>query len=405
MSAPLTSGQILDGYHLVRFIGRGGFGEVWLCRSAAMGDYRALKFIQSTHADRFDKEYGALLHYRKSASRLRSAHIVPIEHANRSAAGLFYVMPLADGTADNDPADPAWQPLSLAAHVQEQTGQPAWFTSREIISLIQPILEALQTLSEAGLVHRDVKPENILVFNGQPCLGDISLLGADAAMITRRGTPGYSTPSWYEGGHPDMYGVAATLYTLLTGNSPDKMGRSSFLWPPQGEASLDRAERLEWKRIHDVIRRATQEKVSERFMDFRTMAASANAETPQALASYPQQLTPPTADNGMLLNNVMTAEIGGLGRLAYIGINAAVLTVAIILANTFTKYESIEKEMAGYFTSVPPIVFILTTIYRQKNIRNKPWWVPLTLLPPAILYFAYLCVLCPAGYFERKSRL
>ena len=71
MNAPLASGQVLDGYHLVRFIGRGGFGEVWLCRSEAMGDYRALKFIPTTHADRFDKEYAALLHYRKAASRLR----------------------------------------------------------------------------------------------------------------------------------------------------------------------------------------------------------------------------------------------------------------------------------------------------------------------------------------------
>lgn len=43
-------------------------------------------------------------------------------------------------------------------------------------------------LSDAGLVHRDVKPENILFFRGHPCLGDISLLGVDSAQITRRGT-------------------------------------------------------------------------------------------------------------------------------------------------------------------------------------------------------------------------
>jgi serine/threonine protein kinase len=135
-----------------------------------------------------------------------------------------------------------------------------------------------------------VKPENILFFGGSPCLGDISLLGEDATVITRRGTPGYATPTWYQGGHPDMYAVAATLYTLLTGNPPDRMGKSSFLWPPQGEASLPESERKEWKRLHAMIRRATEEKVGERYLDFRVMAAAIAATG--AAASPPT--TPPT---------------------------------------------------------------------------------------------------------------
>jgi serine/threonine protein kinase len=264
--------QVLDGYRLIRFLGRGGFGEVWLCRSEAMGDYRALKWIPATNPDRLEKEYDSLLHYRTAAARLRSPHLVAIEHVNRNEDGLYYVMPLADGLAGQDPADPAWQPLSLGTLVHTRASQPGWFSSEEIIGMIQPVLRALQTLSDAGLVHRDVKPENILFFNGHPCLGDISLLGADASVITRRGTPGYATPSWYAGGHPDMYGAAATLYSLLTGNAPDKMGRAAFLWPPQRESSLPEAERAEWKRLHGVIRRASDEKVAERFVDFTAMA-------------------------------------------------------------------------------------------------------------------------------------
>ena len=209
MSDHLTVGQILDGYKIIRFLGRGGFGEVWLCRSQTTGHYYALKFISGRDADLLEKEHHSLGLYRSAAARLRSPHLVSIEHINRHSAGLYYVMPLADGITDVDPADPDWQPLSLASLIDAQASAAAWFSSQEIIGLIHPLLDALQSLSDAGLVHRDVKPENILFFNGSPCLGDISLLGEDAAQITRRGTPGYATPSWYRGGLPDMYGAAA----------------------------------------------------------------------------------------------------------------------------------------------------------------------------------------------------
>lgn len=271
---PHPEDQVLDGYRLLRFLGRGGFGDVWLCRSEAMGDYRALKLIPASSPDHLAKEYEALQHYRNAAARLSSPHLAAIEHVNRDATRLYYVMPLADGIQDGDPTDPAWQPLSLATRIQSRASEPTWFSSQEIIALLQPILLALHTLSEAGLVHRDVKPENILFFNGVPCLSDISLLGVDAACITRRGTPGYATPSWYEGGHPDMYSVAATLYTLLTGNSADKMGRAAFLWPPQGEPSLSKSERTEWRRLHALVHRASEEKVTERFLNFPAMATA-----------------------------------------------------------------------------------------------------------------------------------
>jgi large subunit ribosomal protein L7/L12 len=57
------------------------------------------------------------------------------------------------------------------------------------------------------------------------------------------------------------------------------MGRAAFLWPPQGEASLTESERAEWTRLHTVIRRATEEKVAERYVDFRTMATAAGTDS------------------------------------------------------------------------------------------------------------------------------
>jgi serine/threonine protein kinase len=270
----LQPGQSLEGYRILRQIGAGGFGEIWLCEKEAAGELRALKFIPAGHDGRLDKEYHALGLYRNAAGRLRSPALMPIEHASLLPDGLLYIMPLADGLTEVPPSSPEWRPKTLSAVVAQQKTESAWFSRRQLVDWIDPILTGLQLLSEAGLVHRDVKPDNILFLNGSPCLSDISLLGEDAQQLTRRGTPGFSAPTWFveSGGHPDMYGAATTFYTMLTGNAPDKMGRAAFRWPPQGEASFSPGEKTEWLRFHQVIRRAIDDRPAERFIDFTTFA-------------------------------------------------------------------------------------------------------------------------------------
>ncbi len=280
----LSPSQSFDGYLILRQVGSGGFGEIWICQSEALGDLRALKFIPASRAGCLDKEFHALGLYRNAASKLRSPALMPVEHANLLPGGLFYVMPLADGISQLSPLDEGWQPKTLSALIARQNTGPGWFSSRQVKEWMTSILEGLQLLSDAGLVHRDVKPDNILFLNGAPCLSDISLLGEDAQQLTRRGTPGFSAPSWFieGGGHPDMYGAAMTLYSLLTGNPPDKMGRSNFRWPPQGESSLSSTEREEWLRMHAVIRRAVDERPAERFADFNLFARALTNGAPPA---------------------------------------------------------------------------------------------------------------------------
>ena len=276
MSENLKPGDVLDGYEIVRQIGAGGFGTVWLCRTQSMGDCRALKFISGANREVLQKELDALVRYRQAAGQLRSPHLMPIEHVNTNTFGLFYVMPLADGFGADDPTNGTWRPRTLASLIEHRRSETNWFSGEEIISLIRPVLEGLQTLLDAGLVHRDVKPDNILFLDGHPCLADISLLGEDAHLVTRRGTPGYSAPSWYvdAGGHADMYGAAATLFSLLTGNAPDKMGRPHFRWPPQGEASLSAKQHEEWLRIHRIILRGTEERPANRFLTYTAFIAA-----------------------------------------------------------------------------------------------------------------------------------
>ncbi len=267
----LAPGLILDGYCLIRPIGRGGFGEVWLCRLEATGEYRAMKHLPASNTAHLERELAALIRYRTETARLQCPYLLPIEHVNRADDGLFYTMPLADGLGVADSLATEWQPKTLAALIQERKRASTWFSATEIQATMAPLIAAAQELSDAGVVHRDIKPENILFIEGRPCLGDVSLLTDDADVITRRGTPGYAAPSWYleSGGNPDMWGLASTLYSMITGNPPDKLGRASFLWPPQGEESV---EVRVWNRFHRIIFQGTAEKADDRFADLDALA-------------------------------------------------------------------------------------------------------------------------------------
>lgn len=216
------------------------------------------------------REKEALIRYQKISATLHSPHLLPIEHVNQTGFGFFYTMPLADGIGTCPPTDPQWKPKTLAALILARREAPRWFEASEIRQIMLPLLEVVSQLSDAGILHRDIKPDNILFVEDWVCLGDISLLGNDAQTLTQRGTPGYAAPSWYleSGGNPDMWGLATTLYTLITGNAPDKLGRAMFRWPPQGESSVNRKE---WGLFHQLILRATREKASERFLSIGTM--------------------------------------------------------------------------------------------------------------------------------------
>jgi serine/threonine protein kinase len=285
----LTPDLVLDGYRLIREIGRGGFGEVWLCRLEVTGEYKAFKFLSATNADHLERELEALIRYRAVVAQVQSSNLVSIEHVNRTASGLFYTMPLADDPEGRLPNDPEWQPETLDSLIQRRKVASMWFSAEEIRTIILPLLDAAQRLSDAGIVHRDIKPENILFIGGAPCLGDVSLLTDDSATLTRRGTPGYAAPSWYmeSNGNPDMWGVSTTFFSLVTGNAPDKVGRAAFLWPPQGEQSVNREG---WKEFHRIILRATHENPTERFMRFDAIAEalySPDSELP-ILAAWPR---------------------------------------------------------------------------------------------------------------------
>ena len=274
--------EILDGYRLIRLIGSGGFGDVWLCQMQSTGEYRALKFVPQDQIRHLDRELQALRAFRREVEHGAANHLVSIEHINRCEAGLFYVMPLADGPSGVEILDAAWKPLTLEAVIGNRRSAPRWFTVEEIVRIFRPLALAAQALSDAGLVHRDIKPQNILFFGGLPRLADIGLVSVDDAELSEMGTPGYVAPQWYLAAHgnPDMWGLAATLYHCATGNHPDYMSRPAYRWPPSGKEGMTAMERQRWLAMLGVAYRATQENPSERYIQFRDMANALDTLSP-----------------------------------------------------------------------------------------------------------------------------
>jgi len=267
------AGLALDGYRLIRPIGAGGFGTVWLAEGESTGDFHAVKIVDAS-ANALERELAAVRRFREFSRQMRSPHLIAIEHVNTHGRALFYVLPLADGGPSHKPINPDWIPDTLAARIEARRSAPAWFSSREILDSFLPIARVVAAMNAHGVVHRDIKPANILFVGGRPCLADIGLLDDDRASLTARGTPGHLPPSWYleASGQPDMWGLAMTLYTLLTGNHPDKIGRANFRWPPQGEAIMAPEERQTWERWHAAILRATEESAHERFLTIEFFA-------------------------------------------------------------------------------------------------------------------------------------
>jgi serine/threonine-protein kinase len=274
-SGKFHAGLVLDGYRLIRPIGSGGFGTVWLAEGKVTGDFHAVKIVDAS-AKALEQELAAVRRFREFSRQIRSPHLISIEHVNAHGNALFYVLPLADGLHALDPMDPDWCPDTLAPRIEAKRASGEWFSSCEILEVFLPIARVVAEINDGGVVHRDIKPANILFVGGLPCLADIGLLDDDSQSLSARGTPGHVPPSWYleASGQPDMWGLATTLYILLTGNHPDKIGRANFRWPPLGEDSLSPEEHKTWTHWHSIILRATEESPHERFL---TIGAFADA--------------------------------------------------------------------------------------------------------------------------------
>lgn len=192
-----------------------------------MKDYPAFLALKVIISDSAAREREALEKYLKISTQV---NLVEIIDYGVSGDLFYYSTPLSDSLDESfKPEDFRWQPKSLQNLILAKLESPltSWFSVAEIEDIISPIFDEAIALGENGLLHRDIKPDNILFFKGKAKLTDFGLVQRDTRSISNIGTPLYAAPSWYlaKGGNPDAYGIAATFYTLISGNLPDTLGR------------------------------------------------------------------------------------------------------------------------------------------------------------------------------------
>jgi CHASE2 domain-containing sensor protein len=219
---PTERGMTLGDHAMVRRIGHGSYGEVWLAKSAT-GAYRAVKVLDQKSATdpRFEREFAGLRKF-EPVSRAHEG-LVDILHVGRNdeAGQFYYVMELADSCTTAAEKDPeGYVPSTLKAKLQARDG----ISPGDLIYVSMGLTAALAFLHKQGLVHRDIKPSNIIFVEGHPKLADIGLVAASDETKSFVGTEGYIPPEGPGTPAADVYSLGKVLSEVAAANStpPDR---------------------------------------------------------------------------------------------------------------------------------------------------------------------------------------
>lgn len=258
-------------HELLKCIGRGSYGEVWLARSV-LGMLRAVKVV---YRDRFrdarpyEREFTGIL--RVEPLSRASDGLVDILHVGRhEPEGYFYyVMELADDASEDLPvrnrgpsSAASYQPLTLARELKRRGRLPC----EQCVQLGLNLSGALSHLHQNGLIHRDVKPSNILYVGGLPKLGDIGLVGETGESVSYVGTEGYIPPEGPGSPQADVFSLGKVLYEAST-------GQDRLEFPMLPTAVVDEPARAQLAELNEVYLRACAPDPRDRYQNAEELHA------------------------------------------------------------------------------------------------------------------------------------
>ena len=275
----------IPNYELIKRIGQGSYGEVWLARTV-IGEYRAVKIVYLQAFEEalpYEREFEGIRKF-EPISRSHPG-LVNVLHIGRDeGAGVFwYVMELADdgsappAGASSEPDlrqrqieaaavpgvafDPLkYVPRTLRLDLQRRGRLPF----QECLRLGLSLTDALGHIHARGLVHRDIKPSNIIFVQGQPKLADIGLVAAAGERRSLVGTEGFVAPEGAGTPQADLYSLGKLLYEICTGKTSQR-----FPEPPTDLADFPELEGL--RELNEIILKACNSDPAARYASAEAM--------------------------------------------------------------------------------------------------------------------------------------
>ena len=276
---------LVPDYELLRRIGHGAYGDVWLARSKATGVLRAAKIVwrRSFGDDRpFRREFEGIQKF-ESISREHPSQLALFHIGRNEAEGYFYyVMELADSVsvaadvrrlksqvseARNPKSEIKSEPPDVGCytpHTLRADLEHGRLPAALVLEIGLALTEALSHLHSNGLVHRDVKPSNVIFVNGRPKLADIGLVTDANDQCSIVGTEGYLPSEGPGTPQADIFALGKVLYEAATG-----MDRRRFAELP--------ADLRQWPDYHavaelnEIVLRACAKQPDERYLTCREM--------------------------------------------------------------------------------------------------------------------------------------